>query len=90
MSIGLTYLAAISLVAIVLTVYDKNAARKNAWRVKERTLLIVSALGGSAAMLMTMLAVRHKTRRAKFMVGIPLIMLIQIGAVVFMFSSATK
>jgi predicted MPP superfamily phosphohydrolase len=73
----LIYLLAISLLAAVLAVRDKNAARKKAWRVRERTLLAVSALGGSAAMLLAMLATRHKTRRAKFMAGIPLIMLAQ-------------
>ncbi|MDR1136191.1 MAG: DUF1294 domain-containing protein [Clostridiales Family XIII bacterium] len=82
------YLALISLLAVILTICDKNAARKNAWRIKERTLLVVSALGGSAAMLLTMLAVRHKTRRAKFMVGIPLIILIQVAIIMFVFNSS--
>ena len=85
-SILLIYLVAISLLAVILTVRDKNAARKDAWRVKERTLIVASALGGSVAMLLTMLAVRHKTRRAQFMVGIPLIILIQVAIVVFVFS----
>jgi predicted MPP superfamily phosphohydrolase len=73
----LSYLAAISLIAIVLTLYDKNAARKNAWRIRERTLLTIAALGGSAAMLLIMLLIRHKTRHVKFMLGIPLILLMQ-------------
>ena len=81
------YIAAVSLLAVILTLRDKNAARKNGWRVKERTLLVVSVIGGSAAMLITMLAVRHKTRRAKFMVGIPLIILIQVVIIVFVFDS---
>jgi len=75
----LIYLVFINLLAVILTVRDKNAARKNAWRVKERTLIAVSVFGGSAAMLLTMLAVRHKTRRAKIMVGIPLIIMAQIA-----------
>jgi uncharacterized membrane protein YsdA (DUF1294 family) len=79
----LIYLIAVSLLAVLLTVYDKNAARKHAWRVRERTLLTVSALGGSAAMFLALLAVRHKTRRAKFMVGIPLIILAQIAILAF-------
>ncbi|MDR3122033.1 MAG: DUF1294 domain-containing protein, partial [Clostridiales bacterium] len=73
MNVGMifsVYLAAISVSAVVLIVYDKNAARKNARRIKERTLLAVSVFGGSAAMLLTMLVVRHKTRRVKFMVGL--------------------
>ena len=73
------YLLAISLLAVILTVYDKNAALKNAWRVKERTLLAVCFLGGAFAMLLTMLCIRHKTRHIKFMLGIPLIILLQIA-----------
>ncbi len=80
---ALIYITAVSLLAVVLTIRDKNAARKNAWRVKERTLLTVSIFGGSAAMLLTMLAVRHKTRHKKFMVGIPLIIIVQIAIIVF-------
>ncbi|MDR3289492.1 MAG: DUF1294 domain-containing protein [Peptococcaceae bacterium] len=84
----LIYLVAISLLAVILTLHDKNAARKNAWRIKERTLLAVAAFGGSAAMLLTMLAVRHKTRRPTFMVGIPLIILAQAAIVIFAFNQS--
>jgi uncharacterized membrane protein YsdA (DUF1294 family) len=82
------YLIVISLLAIILTVYDKSAARRFAWRIKERTLLIVSALGGSVAMLLTMLAIRHKTQRMKFMVGLPLIIITQIVIVVYILTRA--
>ena len=45
------YLAVISILAICLTLYDKNAAQYGLWRIKERTMLIVSVIGGSIAML---------------------------------------
>ena len=76
----LFYLGAISLIAIILTLRDKSAAKKQKWRVKERSLLIVAALGGSVAMIITMRAIRHKTRHAKFMVGIPVIIALQVAA----------
>lgn len=72
------YLFGINLLAGGLTLYDKWAAQKNSWRVKERTLLLVSALGGSLATLLLMRFIRHKTRRPKFMVGLPLIIALQI------------
>jgi len=75
------YLAAISFAAIILTLYDKRAAKQRKWRVRESTLLLISALGGSAAMLLTMRVIRHKTKHAKFMVGIPVIIALQIAAV---------
>jgi predicted MPP superfamily phosphohydrolase len=86
--ISLVYLAAISLIAVILTVYDKRAAVKGAWRVKELTLLAVAAFGGSAAMFATMLAVRHKTRRKKFMLGVPLIIAAQVLAVAVPFNQS--
>lgn len=61
----------------------KNAKAPTAIRrVPEKTLLIISALGGSIAMLITMRAIRHKTQHAKFMVGIPVIILLQCAAAV--------
>jgi len=73
------YLAAISLLAIYLTLRDKRAAKRSKWRTKESTLMIVAALGGSVAMLLTMRVIRHKTKHAKFTVGIPVIILLQIA-----------
>jgi len=75
------YLAAINILSVVLVLRDKHAARRGAWRVKEQTLLFVSAIGGSVVMLITMRLIRHKTRHAKFMVGIPVIIILQIAAV---------
>ena len=76
------YLAVISLLAIILTIRDKRAARQHKWRVRESTLLLVAALGGSVAMLLTMYVIRHKTKHAKFMVGIPVIIVLQIALAV--------
>jgi len=76
------YLATISLLAVILTICDKRAARRQKWRVRESTLLIIAALGGSVAMLLTMHLIRHKTKHAKFMVGIPVIIAVQIAAAI--------
>lgn len=81
----LIYIVSVSLLAMIMTVRDKIAARQHTRRIRERTLLTVSVLGGSAAMLLTMLVIRHKTRHAKFMFGIPLILMLQIAAVVLAF-----
>jgi predicted MPP superfamily phosphohydrolase len=87
-SIILVYFIIISLVAVFITIHDERAARNNTWRVEERVLLTVSVFGGSVAMLMTMLSVRHKTNRVKFMAGIPLIILAQIVIVIFVFNQS--
>ena len=77
------YLSAVSVWAIGLTMYDKRAAKSGLWRVKERTLLFASMIGGSVAMFLTMRVIRHKTKHAKFMIGIPVIIILQIAAVLF-------
>ena len=78
------YFALISAVAFVITVYDKIISKKpGVRRVPEATLLLISALGGSVCMFATMLLIRHKTKHAKFMIGIPLIMIVQAGLIVF-------
>ena len=69
------YLIIINIIAVIVTIHDKHAAVKGNWRVKENTLLLISALGGSPAMYLTMLLIRHKTRKLKFMLGIPLILI---------------
>jgi len=71
------YLAAVSLLSVIAAVADKIKARRGERRVPENTLMLLAALGGSAAMLVTMLLIRHKTRHIRFMLGIPIIMILQ-------------
>lgn len=77
------YLIIINFAAMLVTVSDKHRAKKHRWRIPENTLLLVAALGGSPAMIATMLLIRHKTRHLKFMIGIPLILLLQATALYF-------
>ena len=83
----LAYLALISLISIIVCIYDKKISKKNKveLRIPEKTLLILSALGGSVAMFITMLLIRHKTKHVKFMLGIPLIMVVQAAAIFALF-----
>ena len=77
------YVAVISLISIIVTIYDKKIAGTGKRRVPEATLLMWSALGGSVAMYITMHIIRHKTQHKKFMIGIPLIMILQAAAIYF-------
>ena len=83
LSIFLAYIAIMSIVSVIVCIYDKKISKKNRveLRTPEKSLLILSALGGSVAMFITMLIIRHKTKHFKFMVGIPVIMIIQAVAV---------
>ena len=73
------YLAVISVISIIVCIWDKKISKKNRveLRIPEQVLLLLSALGGSVAMFITMLITRHKTKHVKFMLGIPVIMVIQ-------------
>lgn len=78
MKIFFIYLACMSVLAFVVTLYDKCAARKGAWRVSEKALLCVAAFGGAVGMYLTMLVIRHKTKHVLFMAGLPLILILQL------------
>ncbi len=73
----ITYVAIISIISVIMTIKDKSCAKKGKWRVPEKTLFILSALGGSVAMYITMKTIRHKTQHKRFMIGIPAIMVVQ-------------
>lgn len=76
----LIYFAVVSLISVIITVYDKKVSKISGHRrVPEKTLLLWSLVGGSIAMYLTMLTVRHKTKHPKFMVGIPAIIILQYG-----------
>ena len=87
LSIFVVYIAVISVFSVIMCVYDKVISKKNRveLRVSEKALLILSALGGSVAMLLTMLLIRHKTKHVKFMLGIPLIIVVQAVIVFLLF-----
>ena len=86
MQILFIYLAIINAVAFLLMLVDKYKAKKNLWRIPERTLMGVAALGGSVGSLAGMYIVRHKTKHLKFTIGIPAILTLQIAAVIFILS----
>lgn len=75
---GLWYFAAVSILAVFITVFDKISAEFHGRRVPEATLLFFSAVGGSVAMYLTMQIIRHKTKHIKFMAGIPFIIVLQV------------
>ncbi len=79
------YWVVISLVAVYFTIRDKNAAKKHRWRVPEATLMLIGLFGGAEAMYLTMKKIRHKTQHKKFMVGLPLEMVLHALLIVALF-----
>ena len=71
------YLSVVSIVSMALTYADKHFARRNLRRVSEDTFMLWGGLGGAAAMLLAMLCFRHKTKHIKFMLGLPIMIILQ-------------
>ena len=74
----LIYLLTINALGFAFMLDDKQRARKKRWRIPEATLLTVAILGGSAGCFLGMRLCRHKTRKPKFSIGIPVILLLQL------------
>ena len=73
------YLAVINLITALICAYDKIMAIKGKRRISEKTLILLSLFGGGVGMYIAMQTVRHKTKKPKFSIGIPLIIVLQIA-----------
>ncbi len=74
------YLILINAAAFAAMGADKARARRRAWRIPEKTLFLLSLFGGSIGSLAGMYTFRHKTRHMKFVIGMPLILILQLAA----------
>lgn len=73
----------INIITFLVYGEDKRRARKNKWRIPEKTLLLLALLGGAPGALAGMQVFRHKARKNLFRIGVPCILVLQIvGAVV--------
>ncbi|MBQ3052714.1 MAG: DUF1294 domain-containing protein [Clostridia bacterium] len=72
------YFIFISIISAIAPIFDKISATRGGYRISENKLLALSAMGGSIAMYITMRIIHHKTRHNKFMIGIPIIILLQL------------
>ncbi len=77
MSVLTWYLAAINFLTWVVYGLDKGRAKAGKWRISERTLLLLALAGGSVGALAGMLMFRHKIRKAKFVLSVPVMFVVQ-------------
>jgi uncharacterized membrane protein YsdA (DUF1294 family) len=76
--LALTYLVLINLIAFAAFGIDKWKARNNAWRIPEATLFLLAIIGGSIGAKLGMHVWHHKTKHLSFIIGIPVILLLQV------------
>ena len=80
----LIYLFLINLTAFSIYGIDKYKAKHRQWRIPEATLLLSAALGGSVGALLGMRLFHHKTKKPRFFIGVPAILLLQAAAAYFL------
>ncbi len=73
-----TYAVLINLITYVAYGLDKYKAKAGSWRIPEKTLLLLTAVGGSMGALLGMKVFHHKTMHKKFYIGVPLILVLQL------------
>lgn len=76
------YLIAINLLTFFVMWLDKRKAKKGRWRIPENTLLLFVLLGGGIGGIAGMYVFHHKTQKAKFVIGFPVILICEILIVV--------
>ena len=72
------YFIAINLFGFFIMWLDKRKARKGKWRIPEKTLFIITALGGGIGTIAGMYVFRHKTQKIAFVIGFPFITILEI------------
>lgn len=81
----LLYWLIMTVYAFVLFGVDKSRAKKGERRISERRLIVVTVLGGAIGSGIGMLVFRHKTRKRKFYVAVPIFTVLTLAAVVACF-----
>lgn len=77
------YLLVVNLLTFFIYGIDKLLAKMQKWRIPERFLIGLALLGGSIGGFLGMKCFHHKTRKAKFYIGVPVILLLQCALIIY-------
>ena len=80
----LIYLFLINLLAFVLMRVDKTKAQHGRRRIPEKILFLSAIAGGCVGVTAGMLVCRHKTKHTSFVIGLPVILLLQLTAALWL------
>ena len=73
------YFCLINILTFLVYGSDKRRAKSGKYRISERFLLLLALIGGAGGAWLGMYVFRHKTKHTKFVIGIPVIILIYLG-----------
>lgn len=79
----LIYFLIINLIGFFTMWWDKRQAKRGGWRTPEKTLFMLTFLGGGFGTVFGMYRFRHKTKKLRFTIGLPTILLTEIGLVLY-------
>ena len=79
----LIYLVIINIIGFFIMWLDKRKAIKGKWRIPEKTLFIITALGGGVGTISAMYIFRHKTQKLNFVIGFPFITILEAIGIVY-------
>ncbi len=83
-AIGGIALAMLNALSFGLMAHDKRCAKEGKWRVPEKALFLATACFGGLGGVLGMVLCRHKTRHWYFQVFFPLLLAVQIAALIFL------
>lgn len=79
------YIFLINLIGFCVMGWDKKQAILGKWRISEKTLFMITFFGGGFGTIAGMYVFHHKTKKLRFVIGLPMILLIEIGLVIYSF-----
>lgn len=62
---------------------DKQKAKRGSWRISEKTLFILTLLGGGIGTIVGMYLFRHKTKKVYFTIGFPAILISEMSLLIY-------
>ena len=77
------YFIIINIIGFFIMWLDKRKAKKGAWRIPEKTLFIITGLGGGIGTIAGMYTFRHKTQKLGFVIGFPFITILEIITILY-------
>ena len=77
------YFIVINIIGFFIMWLDKRKAIKGSWRIPEKTLFIITVLGGGIGTIAGMYTFRHKTQKIQFVIGFPVITILEIMTIIY-------
>ena len=79
----IVYIIILNILGYLIMYIDKRRAKKQQWRISEQTIFLITFLGGGIGTRLAMYTFRHKTKKIKFIIGLPLITIIEIVVIIY-------